>query len=259
MAAGLFGYLGYDMVRQMERLPEPNPDVLEGAGRDPDPADRDGGVRRGAGRDLADHPGAPAGRRFAEGGLRDARWRASTRSPAALERPLPARGPHRSDAASISSRRSRTRRRDEFDDDGGDGEGIHPRRRHLPGGAVAALRNALPAARLRALPLACAGSIRRRSCAISTSRTSRSSARRRRSWCGCATARSRSGRSPAPARAAPPPAEDRAHADSLLADQKERAEHLMLLDLGRNDVGRVAEMGSVHGHGFASSSNITAR
>ena len=33
----------------------------------------------------------------------------------------------------------------------------------------------------------------------------------------------------------------------------------MLLDLGRNDVGRVAEMGSVAGHGFASSSNITAR
>ncbi|MCB8820712.1 anthranilate synthase component I [Microvirga rosea] len=40
-------------------------------------------------------------------------------------------------------------------------------------------------------------------------------------------------------------AEDRAHAESLLADQKERAEHLMLLDLGRNDVGRVSSMGSV--------------
>ena len=41
------------------------------------------------------------------------------------------------------------------------------------------------------------------------------------------------------------PAEDRALADELLADPKERAEHLMLLDLGRNDVGRVAEIGSI--------------
>ncbi|MBM6595750.1 anthranilate synthase component I [Microvirga pudoricolor] len=41
------------------------------------------------------------------------------------------------------------------------------------------------------------------------------------------------------------PEQDRAHAKSLLADEKERAEHLMLLDLGRNDVGRVSAMGSV--------------
>ena len=40
-------------------------------------------------------------------------------------------------------------------------------------------------------------------------------------------------------------AEDEANRVSLLADPKERAEHLMLLDLGRNDVGRVAEAGSV--------------
>jgi anthranilate synthase component 1 len=40
-------------------------------------------------------------------------------------------------------------------------------------------------------------------------------------------------------------AEDAENRDSLLADPKERAEHLMLLDLGRNDVGRVAEAGSV--------------
>ncbi|HEX4847202.1 MAG TPA: chorismate-binding protein, partial [Novosphingobium sp.] len=41
------------------------------------------------------------------------------------------------------------------------------------------------------------------------------------------------------------PEEDRANEASLLADPKERAEHLMLLDLGRNDVGRVAEAGTV--------------
>jgi anthranilate synthase component 1 len=40
-------------------------------------------------------------------------------------------------------------------------------------------------------------------------------------------------------------AEDRRLADELLADPKERAEHLMLLDLGRNDVGRVSKLGSV--------------
>lgn len=39
--------------------------------------------------------------------------------------------------------------------------------------------------------------------------------------------------------------EDEALADELLADPKERAEHIMLVDLGRNDVGRVSEAGSV--------------
>jgi len=42
------------------------------------------------------------------------------------------------------------------------------------------------------------------------------------------------------------PAEDMAHEESLLADDKENAEHVMLVDLARNDLGRVAAAGSVY-------------
>ena len=45
-------------------------------------------------------------------------------------------------------------------------------------------------------------------------------------------------------RGATPEADD-ALADELLADEKERAEHVMLVDLGRNDVGRIARFGTV--------------
>ncbi|MHC4712178.1 MAG: anthranilate synthase component I [Planctomycetota bacterium] len=41
------------------------------------------------------------------------------------------------------------------------------------------------------------------------------------------------------------PEEDQALAEELLADEKERAEHVMLVDLGRNDVGRTARYGTV--------------
>jgi anthranilate synthase component 1 len=41
------------------------------------------------------------------------------------------------------------------------------------------------------------------------------------------------------------PEQDQAYELELLADEKERAEHLMLVDLGRNDIGRVAEFGTV--------------
>jgi len=63
--------------------------------------------------------------------------------------------------------------------------------------------------------------------------------------------------------------EDRALAEDLLADPKERAEHVMLIDLGRNDVGRVAATGTVslsdvmvierYSHVMHITSNVTGR
>jgi anthranilate synthase component 1 len=47
------------------------------------------------------------------------------------------------------------------------------------------------------------------------------------------------------------PEEDLLMEQELLSDPKERSEHVMLVDLGRNDVGRVAEIGSVHVNEYA--------
>jgi anthranilate synthase component 1 len=58
---------------------------------------------------------------------------------------------------------------------------------------------------------------------------------------GVATVRPIAGTRPRGATAA----EDKQHEADLLADPKERAEHVMLVDLGRNDLGRVCEYGTV--------------
>ncbi len=51
--------------------------------------------------------------------------------------------------------------------------------------------------------------------------------------------------------------EDRQMAQELLADPKERAEHVMLVDLGRNDLGRVCEFGSVQVEDFMAIENYS--
>ena len=159
-------------------------------------------------------------------------------------RPRAARAQARARRATRRSRRAARAR--QFEAGGRDASGVHPRGRRLPGRALQrlgmdlraspfdlyrALRSLNPSPYLYFLELdglTLVGSLARG--ARPRSRTA---------WSRCA-------RSPGTRRRGKTPEEDRALAADLLADEKELAEHRMLVDLGRNDVGRVAEYGSVH-------------
>jgi anthranilate synthase component 1 len=242
MAAGLFGYLGYDMVRQMERLPAPNPDALgvpDAVLVRPTVMVVFDGVRDEI---SLITPVRPQAGTSAKAAYETALARLENVT-FALERPLPFEDrtdptavhfePPVSNTSPLEYEAMVARAKDYIR--AGDAFQVVLSQRFetpftLPAFALyRSLRRVNPAPFLCYLDfedfqIVCSSPeilVRMRE--------------------GQVTIRPIAGTRPRGAT----PAEDRAHADSLLADPKERAEHLMLLDLGRNDVGRVSEIGSL--------------
>ena len=150
MAAGIFGYMGYDTVRLMERLPECTARRAGHSRRHPDAPDADGDLRRHQGRDHHRHPGAPrrqaAGREGLQSGVQtpEERRRSARRAAAALAVCDFAQARGAKTDLEHDARRVQV--------DGAAGEGVHRRRRHLPGRRLAALLGAVYAAVVLALP-----------------------------------------------------------------------------------------------------------
>lgn len=242
MAAGVFGYLGYDMVRLMERLPEPKeagagvPDailirptlmVVFDAVRDEITVVTP----------VRAQPGIPA---------RAAHERAQERLDAvvmALEGPLPAEAaidlagishPEPVSNTSVAEYESMVDRAQEYIRAGDIFQVVLSQRFEAPFELPPfALYRALR--RINPAPFLCYLDFERFQIVCSSPEILV------RLRDGDVTIRPIAGTRPRGAT----PAADAALAEELLADPKERAEHLMLLDLGRNDVGRVAEIGSV--------------
>jgi anthranilate synthase component I len=242
MAAGLFGYLGYDMVRLMERLPEPNPDVLKAPDAiliRPTVMVVFDGVRDEI---SLITPVRPQAGTSAKAAYETALARLDEVT-AALERPLPI--DDRSDPTQIHFEPpvSNTTPREfeamvakakEYIRAGDIFQVVLSQRFEAPFelppfALYRALRRVNPSPYLYFLDLgafAIAGSSPEILVKVSG---------------GTVTVRPIAGTRPRGAT----PHEDKELEAELLADPKERAEHLMLLDLGRNDAGRVSEIGTV--------------
>ena len=242
MAAGVFGYLGYDMVRLMEELPAAHPDpigipdavlvrptiiVVFDAVKDSITVITPGAARSPASRQRPRWPragdGSPA-------------W--STRSTGRSTRRRPGRaGPARRHAAAVQHFAGRIPPMVQKD------------KEYILAGDIFQVVLSQRFGRRSRCPICalprCAASTRRHfsyfldlgGYAVAGLEPGDSGAVRD----GKVTIRPIAGTRPRGAT----PHEDKALEDELLADPKERAEHLMLLDLGRNDVGRVAKIGTV--------------
>ncbi|HEV2605270.1 MAG TPA: anthranilate synthase component I [Microvirga sp.] len=242
MAAGLFGYLGYDMVRQMERLPAPNPDALgvpDAVLVRPTVMVVFDGVRDEI---SLITPVRPQAGTSAKAAYETALARLENVT-FALERPLPFED--RSDPTAVrfeppvsntspQEYEAMVARAKDYIRAGDAFQVVLSQRFETPFTLPAfALYRSLR--RVNPAPFLCYLDFEHFQIVCSSPEIL---VRMRE---GQVTIRPIAGTRPRGAT----PAEDRAHADSLLADPKERAEHLMLLDLGRNDVGRVSEIGSV--------------
>jgi anthranilate synthase component 1 len=244
MASGLFGYMGYDMVRQMERLPDKNPDVLD----IPDaiflrptavavfdslddsamlitPVWPQAGVGAEQAYDLAQERLADLVADFE----RSVSYRREASGPATAAHHAEPRANMTREAFMSLVERAKEYIR------AGDAFQVVPSQRfavpfQLPPLALyRALRRLNPSPFLFFLDFG----------AFAIVGSSPEVLVRLRD--GIVTIRPIAGTRPRGKDAA----EDKALAEELLADPKERAEHLMLLDLARNDVGRVAEIGTV--------------
>lgn len=241
MSGGLVGYLGYDMVRQMERLPDKNADALgvpEAILIRPSLFAIFDNIRDELTlvAPIYPQPGLSAAQAW------DGAKAALASAEAALSRPLPHAAPPvtlppQPEPASNMTRAEFMRVVDRMKEyiAAGDVFQVVPSQRFSvpfalsPFSLYRALRRINPAPFLVYLDFG----------GFAVVSSSPEVLVRLRD--GTVTIRPLAGTRP---RGATKEEDDRLEAD-LVADPKERAEHLMLLDLGRNDVGRVAELGSV--------------
>jgi len=233
MAAGAFGYLGYDMVRHVERLPEPTPDpngVPEAMLMRPGVVLIFDGVRQEIILAAPARSGAKAANDLLD------------RIEETLDQPMPPSRPSDAPVEKINFASNTTKARYL--------EMVEKAKSYIHAGDIFQV---VPSQRFSApferSPFAFYRALRRLNPSpfmfyvnfgdFQVSGSSPEILVRVRK--GVVTVRPIAGTLPRGAT----PELDEANAQKLISDPKERAEHLMLLDLGRNDVGRVAARGTV--------------